>query len=75
MSVLSGSGGLPDNEGKSPSQVITDGTDTRLGSMFSGKMAEHLDQNGVVLLRERRDAFDYQYDGPFAYVMSGGGVR
>ena len=31
MAVLGGCGGLPDNEGKTRSQVISDGADTRLG--------------------------------------------
>ena len=57
MAVLGGCGGLPDNSGKTRSQVIGDGADTRLGQMFGEKVSARADQNGVVLLPDGRDAF------------------
>ena len=57
MSVLSACDGLPDNDGRTHSQVISDGASTQLGKLFGDDVAKHPDLNGVLLLAEGRDAF------------------
>jgi putative cardiolipin synthase len=57
MSVFGIFTGLPDNAGREPSQVISDGAGTQLGRMFGDKLVAHPDRNGVLLLAEGRDAF------------------
>ncbi|MEA3413650.1 MAG: phospholipase D family protein [Pseudomonadota bacterium] len=57
MSVLSGCGGLPNNDDRTRSQVIDDGPDTQLGKRFGEETGAHPDKNGVLLLPEGRDAF------------------
>jgi len=57
MSVLSACDRLPDNDGRTHSQVISDGASTQLGKLFGDDVAEHPDLNGVLLLAEGRDAF------------------
>ena len=55
--ALSGCDGLPDNDSRTQSQVITDGADTQIGRQFAADLDANPGRNGIFLLPDGRDAF------------------
>jgi putative cardiolipin synthase len=57
VSILNTIAGLPDIRGREPSQAITNGADTALGTMFASELDAHPNQNGIYELPRGLDAF------------------
>jgi cardiolipin synthase C len=57
LSFLGACAKLPDNSGRDPSHVISDGESTRLGKAFKPQLEQHAGESGVFLLGNGLDAF------------------
>ena len=57
LQFLAGCAKLPDNSDRVPSQVISDGENTRLGLEFKTQVEQHPGKSGIILLGSGLDAF------------------